>query len=161
VIELLIQELVLLVQRSEEYTYFLTSHMRDAVTRESESQQAAAAAAAQRAAHLQRRLSGAGPTHDAATAAGGGKDAAGVAPARLAGGAGSRCTTFPATFPAKPCVMLGVLLQCWTPPARRCSSTWVRPRRGCAQVGPRHAPKLTPRTQASNRAAQLTALLLH
>lgn len=54
---MLIQELVVLVQRSEEYTYFLTSHMRDAVSRDTEKQQAAAAAAAQRHSHLQGRLS--------------------------------------------------------------------------------------------------------
>lgn len=60
-VELLIQELVVLVQRSEEYTYFLTSHMRDAVTRETEAQQAAAAQRAAVQHHhqdLQRRLSG-------------------------------------------------------------------------------------------------------
>lgn len=57
-VEALIQELVVLVQRSEEYTYFLTSHMRDAVNRDTEKQQAAAA---QRQSHLQRRLSGAQP----------------------------------------------------------------------------------------------------
>jgi hypothetical protein len=57
-VEMLIQELVVLVQRSEEYTYFLTSHMRDAVNRDAEKQQAAAA---QRQAHLQRRLSGPQP----------------------------------------------------------------------------------------------------
>lgn len=56
-VEVLIQELVVLVQRSEEYTYFLTSHMRDAVSRDTEKQQAAAAAAAQRHSHLQGRLS--------------------------------------------------------------------------------------------------------
>jgi hypothetical protein len=55
--EVLIQELVVLVQRSEEYTYFLTSHMRDAVNRDTEKQQAAAAAATQRHSHLQGRLS--------------------------------------------------------------------------------------------------------
>jgi hypothetical protein len=65
-IEVLIQELVVLVQRSEEYTYFLTSHMRDAVNRDTEKQQAAAAAAAQRQSHLQRRLSGVQPDTPAA-----------------------------------------------------------------------------------------------
>jgi len=59
-----------LVQRSEEYTYFLTSHMRDAVNRDTEKQQAAAAAAAHRASHLQRRLSGVQPD----TPAGAGRD---------------------------------------------------------------------------------------
>jgi hypothetical protein len=62
-VEALIQELVVLVQRSEEYTYFLTSHMRDAVNRDTEKQQAAAA---QRQSHLQRRLSGAQPDTPAA-----------------------------------------------------------------------------------------------
>lgn len=62
-VEVLIQELVVLVQRSEEYTYFLTSHMRDAVARDTEKQQAAAAAAAQR---LSRRLSVAQPDTPAA-----------------------------------------------------------------------------------------------
>ena len=56
----------MLVQRSEEYTYFLTSHMRDAVNRDTDKQQAAAAAAAQRQSHLQRRLSGAQPDTPAA-----------------------------------------------------------------------------------------------
>lgn len=67
-IEVLIQELVVLVQRSEEYTYFLTSHMRDAVNRDTEKQQAAAAAAAHRASHLQRRLSGVQPDTPAGAA---------------------------------------------------------------------------------------------
>lgn len=61
--EALIQELVLLVQRAEEYTHFMASHMSDAVAAEVEQ-----LAAAQRAAEaaggagggglLRRRLSG-------------------------------------------------------------------------------------------------------
>lgn len=62
-VEVLIQELVVLVQRSEEYTYFLTSHMRDAVNRDTQKHEAAAAAAAQR---LSRRLSAAQPDTPAA-----------------------------------------------------------------------------------------------
>jgi hypothetical protein len=81
-VELLIQDLVLLVQRSEEYTFFLTSHMRDAVAREAEAQQAAAAA---RASQLRRRLSGrlSGGQLDAAAAA------AAAATTAAAAGAGS------------------------------------------------------------------------
>lgn len=61
-IEALIQELVLLVQRSEEYNSFMTTRMKDAVTAEVEQLNAAAAAAATprgaaRAGSLQRHRS--------------------------------------------------------------------------------------------------------
>eukprot|EP00878_Enallax_costatus_P016453 GHUV01017258.1.p1 GENE.GHUV01017258.1~~GHUV01017258.1.p1 ORF type:complete len:570 (+),score=170.72 GHUV01017258.1:179-1888(+) len=75
-IEVLIQELVLLVQRSEEYSAFMAARMKDAVTAEVEQQNAAAAAAATprgvaRAGSLQRhRSSGLGYAETPRAAAG-------------------------------------------------------------------------------------------
>lgn len=55
-IETLIQELVVLVQRSEEYSAFMTARMKDAVTAEVQQHDAAAAAStlSPRASSLQR-----------------------------------------------------------------------------------------------------------
>jgi hypothetical protein len=136
-VEVLIQELVVLVQRSEEYTYFLTSHMRDAVARDTEKQQAAAAAAAQR---LSRRPSMAQPDTPAA------RDQKGVLLVVLL--FSGDCIGCGDHFPScvrnrRECGQRCVCLLCccavvqlfWTPLWLPCSSTWGSVKHGCAQVG--------------------------
>lgn len=152
-VEVLIQELVVLVQRSEEYTYFLTSHMRDAVNRDTEKQQAAAAAAHRP--HLQRRLSGAQPDTPA------GRDQQGDTGrqqlwygcwsctsrrsqcARYENCACTSCRSVARPFSGSDnrycylclAVLLCVLQLCWTLQLLRSSSTWGSVKRACAQVG--------------------------